>query len=119
MKDIYTTIDEISELLNSRTCLIEIKEIEKEMESNQEVIDLVMKFESVQREYSSGLNHYDENSKELLEIQKRLYEAKLNLDSHPLVEKYYSLLSEVNEPLRYLEMKLLSLFKINKGDSCK
>ena len=118
MKDIYSKIDELGKLLNSRECVLQIKEVEKQMVNEPRVISLVMEFEKAQREYSSSLNHYDEDSKEVLGYQKILYEKKLNLDSHPLVEKYYSLLKEVNEPLRYLEMKLLSQFKINKG-SCK
>lgn len=118
MKDIYSKIDELGELLNSRECVLQIKEVEKQMENDPSVISLVMEFEKAQRDYSSSLNHYDEDSKEVLGYQRILYEKKLNLDSHPLVEKYYSLLKEVNEPLRYLEMKLLSQFKINKG-SCK
>lgn len=118
MNDIYTKIDKISNVLNSRECLKQIKEIEKKMENDQEVILLVMEFEKAQREYSSSLNHYDEDSKEVLFYQKKLYDKKLKLDSHPLVEEYYSLLKEVNEPLRYLEMKLLSLFTFKNG-SCK
>lgn len=118
MKDIYTKLDELSEILNSRECISKLKEIEKQMENDPCVISLVMEFEKAQRDYSSGLNHYEEDSKEVLALQKILYERKLQLDSHPLVSKYYELLKEVNEPLRYLEMKLLSQFKINKG-SCK
>ena len=118
MKDIYTKIDELSEILNSRECISKIKEIETKMENDPSVISLVMEFEKAQRDYSSSLNHYEEDSSEVLGYQKILYEKKLKLDSHPLVEEYYSLLKEVNEPLRYLEMKLLSQFKINKG-SCK
>ena len=117
MKDIYQKIDEISEILKKRECVTNIKEIESKLEKDEEVIKLVIAFENAQREYSSSLNHYDENSKEVREYQRYLYEKKLELDSHPLVKEYYSLLKEVNEPLRYLEMKLLSLFKINKG-SC-
>ena len=118
MKDIYEKIDEISELLKSRECVNKIKEIEKKMEEDSSVIVLVLEFEKAQRDYSSSLNHYEEDSKEVLECQKVLYQKKLELDTHPLVEEYYSLLKEVNEPLRYLEMKLLSQFKINKS-SCK
>ena len=118
MKDIYQKIDEISELIKSRECVNKIKEVEKKMEEDPSVISLVLEFEKAQRDYSSSLNHYEENSKEVLEYQRILYKKKLNLDTHPLVEEYYSLLKEVNEPLRYLEMKLLSLFKNNMG-SCK
>ena len=114
MGDIYQRIEDISKELKSRDCVNKIKEVEKEMENDLEVISLVMDFENAQREYSSSLNHYDENSKEVLQCQKKLFEMKLKLDTHPLVEKYYSLLKEVNEPLRYIEMKLLSLFKIKK-----
>lgn len=118
MKDIYVKIDELSDILNSRDCIKKIKKIEKKMENDEEVIRLVLDFEKAQREYSSSLNHYSEDSLEVRNFQKLLYEKKLILDSHPLVKEYYSLLKEVNEPLRYLEMKLLSKFKISSS-SCK
>lgn len=115
MNDIYTKIDEISSLIKNRECVTKIKLIEKQMECDEEVLRLVIDFETAQREYSICLNHYDENSKEAKAYQKNLFEKKLILDSHPLIKKYYELLKEVNEPLRYIEMKLLSLFKIDKG----
>lgn len=118
MKDIYEKMDDVVELLKSRECVSKIKIVEEKMENDPEVLSLAMEFENAQKEYSASLNHYEEGSKEILEAQKKLYEKKLKLDSHPIVEEYYSLLKEVNEPLRYIEMKLLSLFKINKG-SCK
>lgn len=118
MDDIYSKLDELSKLLNSRECVSKIRDVEKKMENDSTVIALVLEFEKAEREYSSALNHYDESSKEVMEYQKILYQKKLILDTHPLVEEYYSLLKEVNEPLRYLEMKLLSQFKFNKG-SCK
>ena len=90
MKDIYSNIEEISDLLKNRECNQKIKEVERKMESNEEVKN----------------------------YQRILYQKKLELDSHPIVKEYYSLLKEVNEPLRYLEMKLLSRFKISKT-SCK
>ena len=117
MEDIYRRIDEISEALKRRECNKKIKEIEQKMESNKEVIALVLAFEKAQREYSSSLNRYEENSPEVKNAQRILYQKKLELDSHPIVKEYYLLLKEVNEPLRYLEMKLLSRFKINKS-SC-
>lgn len=115
MNDIYQKIDEIGLLLKNRESVVEIKKIEHQMETNEEVIKLVIDFEKAQNEYSFALKHYDEESIEVKKTQKNLYEKKKILDSHPLVNKYYQLLKEVNEPLRYLEMKLLSLFKINKG----
>ena len=118
MKDIYSNIEEISDLLKNRECNQKIKEVERKMESNEEVILLVLAYEKAQREYSSSLNHYDEESEEVKNYQRILYQKKLELDSHPIVKEYYSLLKEVNEPLRYLEMKLLSRFKISKT-SCK
>ena len=117
MKDIYQKISELEEELKSRECVRKIKEVEEKMENDPEVIALALAFEKAQREYSSSLNHYDENSNEVLSYQKILFEKKMALDTHPIVEEYYSLLREVNEPLRYIEMKLLSLFKI-KGTGC-
>ena len=70
MKDIYTKIDELSEILNSRECISKIKEIETKMENDPSVISLVMEFEKAQRDYSSSLITTKKILRRFLDIKK-------------------------------------------------
>lgn len=117
MKDIHEEIIELGEKLNSREEVQRLIELEKRLKEDEEVLKLAHDFSLAQSEYNSCLNHYDFESKEASVYQKKLYEAKLTLDSHPLVKEYNDCLIKVNEPLRYLEYNLLS--KLNSSYKCK
>lgn len=108
MKNIHEQIDEISLLLKNDPNREKLKELNDLLETNEDVIFLSEELKKKEREYSSLLNHEDENSKEAKLKQKELFAAKKRLDDHPLVREYYHYLGEVNEPLRYLEYKLLN-----------
>ena len=116
--DINEEILLLGEKLRNRDEYLKLKEIEKKMETNLEVLKLVNDFSLAQSEYNSCLNHFDAYSPQAMNYQKKLYESKLKLDSHPLVVEYYKFLSIVNEPLRYIEFNLLDLFK-TKHINCK
>lgn len=97
--------------LKNRDEVIQIKNIQILMRENQDVLRLVNDFNLAQSEYNSCLNHFDFESEEAKKVQKVLFDAKMKLDSHPLVKEYYLLLNQVNEPLHYIELNLLSKFK--------
>ena len=54
----------------------------------------------------------------LKKLFEKVKETKTILDSHPLVIEYYRIFSEVNEPLNYIQFKLISLFN-HKGLTCE
>ena len=113
MKDIHEKIDDIVEAIKSRPEYEKLKDIEKRMNEDDEVLKLVNDFNLAQSEYNSCLNHYAFDSEPAKKVQKVLYEAKLNLDNHPLVREYYQMLSAVNEPLYYLEYNLLNRITVH------
>lgn len=115
MLDIHEEIDYIVNVIKSRPCYGKLKKQEEIMEQNEEVIHLASIFSKAQMDYSDGMKHYEEGSKELDALYKNLVMAKYNLDSHPIVMEYYDLFSEVNDPLNYIQFKLLSLFKNHNG----
>ena len=117
MKDIHEEIFELGEKLNNREEVKKIIEIENKLKEDLEVLKLAYNFSIAQSEYNSCLNHYDFDSKEASIYQKKLYEAKLALDLHPLVKEYNEWLVKVNEPLRYLEYNLLN--KLISAHKCK
>lgn len=117
--DIHERIDEIAEDIKLRPCVEELKKQETLMENDLEVIRLSEEFSIAQLNYSDGLKHYSDDSNELKTLYKKMLEAKNKLDSNPIVVRYYELLSEVNEPLNYLQFNMLSLFKNKHNHSCK
>ncbi len=102
---------DLSSKLKNRNEVSRIKNIEILMKENQDVLHLVNDFNLAQSEYNSCLNHFEFDSKEAKKVQQVLFDAKMKLDSHPLVKEYYLLLNQVNEPLHYIELNLLSKFK--------
>ena len=118
MKDIHEEMDEIINLLNKQEEIKKLKEIEKRMNEDLEVLKLSNDFSLAQSEYNSSLNHYSFDSKEASIYQKKLYEAKSKLDNHPLVKEYLQCLSKVNEPLHYLEFNLFNKFS-SSSHKCK
>lgn len=118
MESIHTLIDELALLIKDRPCYLEIEKQISLMENDNDVILLANAFSKAQMEYSDGLKHYDDDSEELKILYNNLLICKNNLDSHPIVLRYYELLSEVNEPLNYLQFNLLSLFKIRNKNGC-
>lgn len=88
--------------------VIKLNELDKKMNASSEVAKLSYGKEMMLLDFEDALNHFGEKSKEVQEAQKRLYEAKLSLDNHPLCKEYMT---------AYLEVKKLykkvndSLFK--------
>lgn len=117
-KTIYEEIIELSDELNNREEVRLLKEIEKKMEEDEEVVRLSLVKSTYESEYSDLLNYFSPTSKEAKESLKKLYEAKLALDNHPLVKEYYELFRKVNEPLHYLEFNLLNKFTTSKFGNC-
>lgn len=111
MKDIHVMIDEIVEIIKNQEEYKQLKETEKLMEKDEEVLKLAQLFSNAESEYNACLNHYSFDSDEAKKYQKKLFDAKSQLDNHPLVRKYTIYLQKVNEPLRYLEFNLLNKFK--------
>lgn len=95
-----------------------LKKIEEKIFTNNECLKLITAFQDAQNEYNYILKIYNENHKTSLEKRKILYEAKLNMDSNTLINEYNQLLIICNEPLRYLEYKLISLFQKGVSHKC-
>lgn len=118
MEDIHEKIRRLREVLINRKEVIRWNQIEKEMEEDETILKLANEFAVAQSEYNACLNHFDVDDEESRAYSKKLYEAKLRLDNHPLIKEYYECFHEVNEPLRYLEYHLLKPLKI-KSENCK
>ena len=96
-ENIYLQAEELKEKLTNDPRIISLNEIEKRMNESEEVMALTYKKDMAAVDYSDTLNHFPEDSKEAKEALKKLHEAKLNLDNHPLVKEYLKAYKEVRE----------------------
>ena len=95
--NIYLQAEELKEKLEKDPRVLLLNKLEKEMNENEEVMTLSYKKDMAAVDYSDTLNHFKEDSKEAKEALKKLHEAKLNLDNHPLVQQYLKAYQEVRE----------------------
>lgn len=66
----------------------ELNKLDALLENDEEVMKLCYRKDVAVTNYEDALKHFGENSKETLNAQKLLHEAKLNLDNNELVKKY-------------------------------
>ena len=110
-KDIYETAYELKDLLSSDERIKRLNELETKMNNDNEVIALAYQKDVAVSNYSDALNHFGENSPEVKNAQKELYEKKLALDTHPLVREYLDAYKEVRD--LYIQMNGLLFDGLN------
>lgn len=115
MEDLEKLENEIVNDIKSMPEREYLSSLENEMLENDEVKHLIDEFHKSLDDYNFYLKSFGENHEFTKKYQKILYEAKLKLDLHPAVKKYNDALIKVNEPLRYLENNLISLFSRRKS----
>ena len=110
-KDIYNLAYELRDLLENDERIKRLNELETKMNNDQEVITLAYQKDVAASNYSNTLNHYAEDSTEVKNAQKELYNKKLALDTHPLVREYLDAYKEVRD--LYIEMNALLFDGLN------
>lgn len=93
-------------------------EAEKEIFNDKEAMELIALFNEAQEEYNFVLRIFPNDEDKKNEKQKKLYLAKKNMDENEKVKRYNELLIKCNEPLRYLEYKLIRLFQRKGCKTC-
>lgn len=96
----------------------QLKEIEQQIFNNEECLSLISQFQNAQNEYNFALKIFKDNHQTTIQRQKELHQAKLKMDSNQLINQYNNLLIKCNEPLRYIEYKLISLFQKGNNHQC-
>ena len=99
---------ELKDALKNDERIILLNKLEKEMENNEEVIILSRQKDECMDRYNDVLRFYNEDSKKAKESLKRLHEAKLALDMHPLVRQYLAAYKEVRELYEKINYDLFS-----------
>ena len=113
MEDIYLKAEQLKDTLANDPRVIRLNEIEKKMNEDEEVMSLAYQKDMAAVNYSDILNHFPEESEEAKAALKRLHEAKLALDSHPLVREYLSAYKEVRLLYEDINNILFSGFSAN------
>ena len=87
-----------------------LNQLDKEISCNEEVMALAYKKDLASTLYSDLLKIYKEDSNEVEAARRELYEAKKNLDSHPLIKEYNRAFKEVNLVLNKVNTTLFKDF---------
>ena len=97
MQDIYSLSYELKDLLSQDERVVLLERIEKEMNTNEEVMALAYQKDLAINNLSDAINHFGENSEEAKNAQHELFLKKEALDNHPLVRQYLKAYQEVRE----------------------
>lgn len=90
--------------------VILLNNLDKEISSNEEIMSLAYKKDVASTNYSDLLKIYKDDSREVVNARKALYEAKKNLDSHPLIVSYNKAYRDVKELLDEINKSLFNDF---------
>ena len=118
MSDIYSLSYELKDLLINDPRIVRLNELEKKMNTSEEVMALAYQKDLAVSEYSDALNHFAKDSEEVKKAQHNLRLKKEALDNHPVVKEYLKAYSEVRDLYYELNDILFSNLNLNmKG--CK
>lgn len=112
---IYFKVKELQEAMNNDPRFILLNKLENEINNNEEVMALSYRKDAANNHYNDLLKIYKEDDEMVLEARRKLFEAKKELDSHPLVREYLKAYSEVEQLLYQVNQILFNDFK---GKSC-
>lgn len=93
--ELLNSLYELKSALENDPRVLRLKELDKLLNENEEVMALAYRKDNANREYEDALRFFKEDSPEVKEKQRLLYEAKYNLDVHPLVKEYNQAYKEV------------------------
>ena len=113
---LYEEVYKLRDQMKSDPRFLTLKEMDKKLNNDEEVMKLAYQKEMAIVEYEDALNHYGKNSAELKKAQQNLAKCKLNLDNHPLVKEYYLALQKVREMDRKVNEKLFDDFNMKEEE---
>ena len=107
----------LKDALENDERVLALSKAEKIMENDEDVMQLSYRFSLANDNYNETLRHFPLDSDEARKAQKELYEAKKNLDAHPLVSDYLKKYQQVR--LMYEQVDKLIFNKFNNKPDCK
>ena len=97
--------------------VVALSKAEAKMNDDEEVMRLAYQKDVALTNFEDALKHFKEGSVEVQKAQKELYEAKLKLDSHPLVDEYRKAYNEVRKLYDTINKELFADF-VNDKRGC-
>ncbi len=96
-EELFKSLNELHDALRGDPRIVRLNELEEKLYKDNNVIELTKKKDDLERDYVSCLSYSDYDSPLAKEKQKALYEAKLELDSYPLVKEYNEAFTTVRD----------------------
>lgn len=87
-KELLDSLGSLKEALHGDPRVRTLDELEAKVNASPEVRALSSKLSSLEKDYEDLLVYKKESDPEAREAQKKLYEAKKELDENPLVQSY-------------------------------
>lgn len=107
-------LSEYRSILENDPRIKKLEEIEASLSKDEEVKALSFALKQKEGEFEDARSHYGEKSELTKAAQKKLYEAKLALDEHPLVATYNQAYIAVKDLYLYIDDILFSDFRAKK-----
>lgn len=105
-------LEELKKLLDNDQRILILNKLDEELSNNEEVMRLSYKKDMASIEFDDALKHFSESSNEVKQAQKKLYNAKLELDSHPLVRKYNKAYIDVKDLYSLINKEIFGDFAV-------
>ena len=109
--ELVNSLSKLKEAINNDPRILKLNELDAKLNSNEDVMRLAYKKDMASLAYEDAIKHFGENSKEARDAQKRLHEAKLDLDSNELVKQYNAAYKEVRLMYEMINEALFAKFK--------
>ena len=111
---IYFLTKELRKEMDNDPRFMRLDELNKRMNDDESVILLAMKKDRLNEKYNDLCKVYDDENPLVVEARKELLDAKIELESHPLVKEYLAAYNEVRTLLMEVNDILFSEFKGGK-----
>ena len=115
---LYESLIILKEGIERDSRVIKLNELDNKLSHNEEVMVLSYRKDEANRIYNDAVKYFGEESKEVKDAQKILYEAKLNLDNHPLVKEYNMAYKEVRLLYEQINIELFDDFHLARNTKC-
>lgn len=117
-EELLDLVYKLKDSLSKDERIIKLNELEERMNNSNEVACLANKKEIASDDYNFALTHFSNDSKEVEVAQKKLYEAKKELDLHPLVKEYMEQYKIVRDYYKEINDIIFSIINKDKCGGC-
>ena len=117
-EELLELVYKLKDYLSKDSRIIRLDELEEKMNNSPDVARLASKKETASDDYNFALNHFAKDSKEVEEAQKKLYEAKKELDLNSVVQEYMEQYKIVRDYYKEINDILFSIINKDKCGGC-